>query len=148
MKIIVRSADNVIFQYSPEGNPEPSEGYVAVDLKAEQEAAFAAARMAPNVGIVFDGQTFTVLPAPPAPVPPASCTNVQLRLELASMGKLEQTKGLVAAAGLEAEIAFEYTAEFTSDNPLLLSLAPRIGIPAETVRDIILAASRRKVGIR
>lgn len=148
MRIIVRTADKVIFQYSPEGRPEPGEGCVAVDLTDEQEAAFEAARATPNVGITFDGRTFTVLPLPAPVVPPAACTNVQLRLELAARGKLEQAKSLVAASGLEAEVAFEYTAEYTSDNPLLLALAPRIGIPAETVRDVILAASRRKVGAR
>lgn len=130
------------------GFPEPPEGGALYELTEQQATAYAEASAHPNGGVLFDGQAFTVLPPRPPVAGPVTCTNVQLRLELASMGKLEQTKSLVAAFGGEAEIAFEYTAEFTSDNPLLLALAPRIGIPAEAVRDVILAASRRKVGAR
>lgn len=130
------------------GFPEPPDGGTLYALTEQQEAAYAEAAAQPNGGVLFDGQAFTVLPPAREVVSPTTCTNVQLRLELASMGKLDLTKSVVAASGLEAEVAFEYTAEFTSDNPLLLALAPRIGIPAETVRDLILAASRRKVGAR
>ena len=146
MNIVTDSTGKVIMFSS--GLPEPPEGGTLYALTGQQEAAYTEASAQPNGGILFDGQVFTIMLPPPAVVSPATCTNVQLRLELASMGKLEQTQSLVAASGLEAQVAFEYTAEFTSDNPLLLALAPRIGIPAETVRDVILAASRRKVGGR
>lgn len=143
MNIVTNSAGLIVMM--SDGSPTPPEGGQLYELSQEQEAQLSAILSQPHGDVTFDGSSFAVGPAVEY-LPPAACTNVQLRLELAAMNKYEQAKALAAQSGLEASIAFEYTAEFKSDNALLLSLAPALGIPADQVRDVIVRASKRVVG--
>lgn len=130
------------------GEPEPPEGGRNVTLTPEQEAAFLALRSMPHDGIVFDGESFLALPAPPPPVPVVSASPAQFREELRDMGKLDAVKALIDQQDERTQDRFEYATEFRSDSPLLLTLAahPSIGMSEQDVFDAIARASSRDIG--
>lgn len=149
MKIIVRTIDNIITMYSPDGNPTPPEGCVSYTLTPEQEAEFNAIVQEPNGGVMFDGATFGKIAPPPAPPPRASCSPWQFRAELRSRNMLDEVEALVAAQDIDTQEAFKYASEYWSDNPLLLALAAQLSTPltAEDVLVMITRASKRVVGV-
>ena len=92
MNIVVRDADNAIVMYSDTGSPEPGDGCRLVSLDDAQTADLEKLLATPSGGITFDGETFTVLPAPPAPPPPTPAQ--KLAASGLTVSELKQLLGL------------------------------------------------------
>lgn len=131
------------------GRPEPPQGGALYTLTDEQEVALDAAFAQPNSGVKFDGESFTVLPAPPLPKPRAVCSAWQFRKECRVRGIKAAVDALIAAQDDEVQEAFEYATEYWSDNPMLLALAAQLPTPLaeEQVYEMIVSASTRVVGV-
>lgn len=143
---IVTDSDHLIIMVS-DGFPTPPEGGHFYQLTQEQEDARLQAFATPNGGVRFDGTAFTLDPAPPPVILPASCTPLQFRLEIDALGLTEQVEAIVAAASRPAQLAFEYATSFESNNPVLLALAAMLDPPLNQtqVRSLIESASQRNL---
>ena len=144
---IVTDSTGLIVMVST-GEPTPPEGGALYVLTDEQEAAREAAFAQPSGGVRFDGETFTVLPAPPPAAPVVSASPAQFRIELALMDKLDAVEALIAQLDRPTQIAFEFATEFRSDSPKLLALAahPTVGLSEAEVYAALQRATQHNIG--
>ena len=80
---IVTNADNLIVMTS-DGRPTPPEGGHLYELTEAEETQRLVAFAQPNGGVMFDGESFSALPAPLPPPPPPPLTPEQ-KLEAAGL---------------------------------------------------------------
>ncbi|MDD9727223.1 hypothetical protein PVV74_17315 [Roseovarius sp. SK2] len=83
--------------------------------------------------------------AKPTPVP-SEVTMRQARLALSRAGKLADAEtaiaGMTGTAGEEAQIEWEYATTLQRDHPLVQSLGPAIGLDADDLDDLFIAAGQ------
>lgn len=114
----------------------------------ESDAAFAASIGAIDatggkVGDLWDGNTYTTPPAPPAPVP-AEITMRQARLALLGAGKLAAVDTAINAmdepAKSAAKIEWEYSNTVQRHNGFVAALGPALGLTDAQIDALFSAA--------
>lgn len=98
-----------------------------------------------TIGAAWDGQTFTQPAAPGDPVP-MSVTMRQARIALLSLGMLDQVEAALAAIPdeMQRRVAlqtWEYSAAVERFNPLIVMLAPALGLTEAQVDDLFRLAA-------
>lgn len=92
-----------------------------------------------------DNQEFVESAELPTPVP-NSVTMRQARLALLNTGKLQAVNTAVNAMngieGAAAQIEWEFSSEVHRNRPLVLSLAPVLGMTSQDLDDLFIAASQ------
>lgn len=135
-----RVANVVLWDGGPEWQPE--DGQTLLPLAPDQVV---------GIGWTVSNGVVQAPPPPPPPPPPSvvSCSPWQLRAELRARGLLAAAQAVVAAAGPDAQDAFEYSTEYLSNNPMLLALGANMPTPlsASDIYNMIESASRRVPGV-
>jgi hypothetical protein len=99
-----------------------------------------------SIGWLWDGETLTPPPVPPAPVPD-SVDNAQARMALIRSGISIATVDATIQAipdAVEREIAYtqwEYRGTIRRDSELLVSLGSAIGLTSEQIDDLFRLAA-------
>lgn len=97
-----------------------------------------------TIGDMWDGVTFTKPPAPPTPVPQA-VTMRQARLALYGAGLLATVNsaiaGMTGAQGEAARIEWEFSSEVKRNQPLVMALAPVLGMTQAQLDQLFITAA-------
>lgn len=80
-----------------------------------------------------------------APAVPASVRMWQAKAALAAVGKLEAANAVIAAASGHVAIAWEYATDVSRDSPGLAAAGAAIGLDAEAIDALFIAAEKIKV---
>lgn len=122
--------------------PEPFRAAVIVDGKvqniilvrdvADLPDLNLVASDAANIGDAYADGVFTATPPPPPPVP-QSLTPLQTRKVLNAHGLRAQVEAAIAAAGADAQDAWEWANAIQRDDPLVLQLTAALGLTTEQV---------------
>lgn len=116
---------------------------------AEAEAEFAQSQGwipagESRIGDLWDGETFTTPPAPPAPVP-QQVTMRQARLALHAAGLLEGVDAAIASLPepnkTTAKIEWEYAQAVERNAGLVPSLAAALGMTEEQIDQLFISAA-------
>ena len=85
-----------------------------------------------------------VAPVPPAPVVtvPDRVSRFQARAALMQAGLLDQAGAAVAQAGPLAQLAWNDAVEFRRNSPTINALAPALGLTAEQIDALFIAAAQ------
>jgi len=78
--------------------------------------------------------------APEPPAVPASISPLQARRALLAAGLLDDVEAALDRAPREIRLAWEYAVELRRDDPLLAAVAAALGLSAEQVDELFLAA--------
>lgn len=96
------------------------------------------------IGDLWDGETFTTLPAPPTPIP-AEVTMRQARLALHAAGLLEGVDAAIASLPepdkTTAKIEWEYAQTVGRNSGLVPSLAAILGMAEEQIDQLFISAA-------
>ena len=130
MRIVIDDATRAVAMWSETGTPDAAAGQTLVELDADQARAFLAA--GGKYGLVFDGQGFAALPAPPEPVP-VDVTPYQLRVALRAAGRLEAVEAWVDRQGPDVRDAWEYGLKRSIDHPLIRACAAACALDLPTL---------------
>jgi hypothetical protein len=103
-------------------------------------AAWEASRMAPAEAPRWWAGVARDAPAPPAPPVPLSISPLQARRALLAAGLLDDVEAALAEAPRETQLAWEYAVEVRRDDPMLITVAAALGLSAEQVDALFLAA--------
>lgn len=128
-------------------NPQSVIPTDALAISEQQHAVLMAGQSAGQC-IVADENGLPVLvePQPPVTPPVMAVTMRQARLALLAAGKLGQIDaaidGLPSPQKEEARIEWEYSQEVQRNKPLVLSLAPALGLDDAALDALFLAASQ------
>lgn len=96
------------------------------------------------IGSAYDPVTGAFTPPPPPPEAayvPESITPCQCRLYLLQIGMLANVEAMIAQQDEATKIAWEYSSKFRRDNPLLLSLAEKLGLMEKQIDQFFIAAA-------
>lgn len=97
-----------------------------------------------SIGDLWDGVTFTKPPTPPTPIPQA-VTMRQARLALLGAGLFAAVDaavvGMLGAEGDAARIEWEFSSEVKRTQPLVLTLAPTLGLTDVQLDNLFITAS-------
>ncbi len=95
------------------------------------------------IGLPEGKQANWVPYTPPEPVPyvPQSVTPWQLRRALNAAGLRQLVESAVAASNQDSRDAWDYALEFRRDNALLAAMATGLGVTAEQLDELFLAAA-------
>ena len=86
----------------------------------------------------------TYSPSPPQPIRvPQQVTMRQARLELLSRGLLDGVAAMIAAAGREAQIEWEYASLVERGNPVIAGVQQQQGFTDEQIDDLFREAAKR-----
>ena len=86
----------------------------------------------------------TYSPSPPQPIRvPQQVTMRQARLDLLSRGLLDDVEAMIAAAGREAQIEWEYASIVDRDNPVIAAVQQQQGMTDEQIDDLFREAAKR-----
>ena len=86
----------------------------------------------------------TYSPSPPQPIRvPQQVTMRQARLELLSRGLLDDVEAMIAAAGREAQIEWEYASLVERGNPVIAGVQQQQGFTDEQIDDLFREAAKR-----
>ena len=88
-----------------------------------------------------DGETYTVDLLWISPVP-YTISQLQGKLQLAIMGKLEQIEAMVDEAGIPTKIYWNTANNWERDSHILNRLAPEIGMSQEDLDNFFIEASK------
>ena len=85
----------------------------------------------------------TYSPSPPQPIRvPQQVTMRQARLELLSRGLLDDVEAMIAAAGREAQIEWEYASLVERGNPVIAGVQQQQGFTDEQIDDLFREAAK------
>ena len=86
----------------------------------------------------------TYSPSPPQPIRvPQQVTMRQARLELLSRGLLDDVEAMIAAAGREAQIEWEYASLVERGNPVIAGVQQQQGFTDAQIDDLFREAAKR-----
>ena len=86
----------------------------------------------------------TYSPSPPQPIRvPQQVTMRQARLELLSRGLLDDVEAMIAAAGREAQIEWEYASLVERGNPVIAGVQQQQGFTDAQIDDLFRGAAKR-----
>ena len=86
----------------------------------------------------------TYSPSPPPPIRvPQQVTMRQARLELLSRGLLDDVEAMIAAAGREAQIEWEYASLVERGNPVIAGVQQQQGFTDAQIDDLFRGAAKR-----
>jgi hypothetical protein len=99
-----------------------------------------------SVGDAYDAETGVFTPPGQAPAPvPSAVTMRQARLALMGAGMLDSVNGAIAAMtgaqGDAARIEWEFSSEVRRHQPLVLALAPALGLTDVQLDELFVAAA-------
>lgn len=90
---------------------------------------------------IAEGASVTVEQPPPAPIPDR-VSRFQARAALMQAGLLDQAEAAVAQAGPLAQLAWNDAVEFRRNSPTINALAPALGLTAEQIDALFIAAAQ------
>lgn len=86
----------------------------------------------------------TYVPPPPPQIPvPQQVTMRQARLELLARDLLDDVEAVIAAAGREAQIEWEYASLVERSNPVITVVQQQQGFTAAQIDDLFREAAKR-----
>lgn len=96
-------------------------------------------------GWSYSGGVFTAPPAPPGPTAPRVVSRRQGRRALLAAGLLDQVQTVIdalpAKQRAEAQIDWDDATEFDRESELIQALAPALGLDAEALDELFVAAA-------
>lgn len=91
---------------------------------------------------VVDGEPVAPVPSAPVVTIPDRVSRFQARAALMQAGLLAQAEAAVAQAGPLAQLAWNDAAEFRRSSPTMNALAPALGLTAEQIDALFIAAAQ------